>query len=468
MAWDLNRLLSRRSVRIGGIVAVIGGALGGLANFSALVDLVSPDETRQIVAGAAETLTETDAKVNELLKLMRNRAAFEGAGLNPHSEETIKLALEAILTSSDARKAVARAALEAGEVAEAANAMRGLAIEQECAAGTAAQAAAESWRELAVLTDYSKPEETIAALERADQLEPGHGGGLLHLAAVRYRIGALSAAEADARRVLDISGVQPAERAEAHRWIGRVAQARGAFDEAAQAYAHGLGLITPDSAPLLYVGIMVDQAIIRRVRGDLDAARRDLDVALELARSIEAPSATALVLSNMAVNARRRDDPDRAEALLNEALGLYRSQENLFGEALAAGNLGGLAIERGDFETAERYIGRSAEIGETLQLKDSLAYDYNNLGDMALRRGDFDTAQAHLDRSLALTEELGLVSLRPYVTITMGELDLARGDTAEGCRRLASARAALAALEDANQSVAHEMMADAGCGAPSR
>lgn len=463
MAIHWKRLLARPSVRFGALAAIAGGAISLVANLGAVIDLITPDDTRALVEDTAETVVDTGAKVNELLALMRNEAALQGAGLDPQSEETIRLALTAILSSGDARKATARRALREGRVEDAAAVIGMVAEEQAQAAGETSRAAAESWRETGALLDSVRPQEAVAAYARAHALDPDNLYNLLDQAAIQIRLGQFSEAEQALAPVFAAAGSESPERAHGLRYRARIARARGHYDQAQEDFRAALALLADADMPLAQLTAKVNLAAIRRRLGDLDAAQNLLQEALETARATEQRSAEALALSNLGVNQAAKGDLHTAHQSFAEADAIYAELGDPMGQVLTTGNLGALAIQLGDWGVAEQHLLRSAELGERLGLKESLAYDHNNLADLALRRDDQEAADRHAAQALSLADEIGLDGLRPYIRITMGEIALARGDLGTACTHLGAARGEMTASGDVTAGVVQDMMDTHSC-----
>jgi len=76
----------RNAIQLGAVAAVISAILAVTANLSEIMGWFAPDQTREIVVRTQSTVEDTDAKVNELLTLLRNQAAVNGVELDIESE----------------------------------------------------------------------------------------------------------------------------------------------------------------------------------------------------------------------------------------------------------------------------------------------------------------------------------------------------------------------------------------------
>ena len=141
----------QRLIRFGALAAVLSAVLAVTANLSEIAGWFAPDETRELVEETRETIAGTDAKVEELLVLLRNQAMASGADLTLESEAAVRYAVQAIIDSGNAQKRDALDALSRGDVTQAATTMARLAADQTAAVEKTGDVAAESWLEAGAL-----------------------------------------------------------------------------------------------------------------------------------------------------------------------------------------------------------------------------------------------------------------------------------------------------------------------------
>lgn len=127
---------------------------------SEIVGWFAPDETRELVVQARDTIADTDAKVDELVVLLRNQAAAAGMDLNLESEAAIRNAVEAIVVSSNRKKQTALTRLEEADVSGAAGMMKELAVSPSSAASATVETAVRRRRRV---------------LDRKKERRPGSG-----------------------------------------------------------------------------------------------------------------------------------------------------------------------------------------------------------------------------------------------------------------------------------------------------
>lgn len=456
-------LWRRQSVRIGAGVTLLGGAIGVIANLSEVLGIFSKDETTPLVAETRVAVASTDAKVDEILKLMRMNAALTGAEFNPQSEGMIAAALEAILTSGDTRKAAARKSLEAGDIAAAAEEITEVAREQSDAAGGAASAAAESWREAAALYGSIDTKAAIEAYETARALDPGDHEADFTLAGLYHAVASYEAAGRMWSEALAQAAPGSLDAGRATYGLGAINDARGESALAEARFREALAIArAKGDAALAAIAANGLGAVLRR-QGRIDEAAEMLRFGLAEGRRSGIDDYVAMALINLGIVAYTKGDAALAIAQLEEAQSIYEGLNDLRRQARTIGNLGAIALEEGDLDAAEKYILRSIAIGEKLSLRQSIAEDSVNLADLALRKNDLAAAERHLARAFSLVEEAGMQSLRPYVETTAGQLSAARGETNAACAHWESAIREFASMKDATGKAVAAMASEAGC-----
>ncbi|MEE2690161.1 MAG: tetratricopeptide repeat protein [Pseudomonadota bacterium] len=460
---SFKKLWSRQSVRIGAGVTLLGGVIGTIANLNAVIDIFAPDQTSELVADTRTTVASADAKIDELLKLMRVQSALSGGALDPQSEEMIKAALEAILTSGDVRKASARKALEEGNVRDAAEAIAAVARQQADAAGGAARAAAESWLEAGALQAHVDPNAAILAFENARRLDSANLETWSALASLRLSMGELDAAQELFTHVRSNAAAGSADEGWALEGLGALAIAQGDFEEGDALLNEALVIAEARRDHALISVVYNNLGALARRRGWLDEADRLLTASLSAARAGGESGYEARALAALGLVGFSRGDQAKAIELMTAANAIYELRGELSRQATTLGNLGAFAIEMQQYELAEAYLVQSIEIGERLGLRQSVAEDLNNLADLALKRGDAAAAQRHVDRALTITESSGLTALTPFLRATSAEISKYRGDVATACALWADAVAGFAAMKDATGAVVASMAAEAGC-----
>lgn len=453
---SLKSLWAIQSVRIGALVAFAGGAIGTIANLNSLIGMFTPDETTEIVASA-------DAKIDEILTLMRVQAAIVGTEIEPRSEDMIKSALQAILTTADARKKAARAALEAGEVERAAEEIARVARAQAEAAGATGAAAAESWKEAGALYAPNDPAASLAAYEEARRLDPDDFEVWNAVGSTHALLGDFDAAEHAFAHVRDNAGADTAEHAWALQGLGAIAFKRGDVETAQSLFLEAYECSVRIGAERVAAVAANNLGVHARRRGALDDAEKHLNAALAHARKAQEPAYEARALGHLGVVEFQRGNTDTGAELVRKANDIYEARGELRHQATTIGNLGAMALALGDTETAAGYIEQSVALGERLGLKESLAQDHANLAELARQQGDLGKARAHIVKAREIADEIGFGGLKPNIAATAAQIEEDGGDQETACRLYEESIAGFAAQGDATGAAVAELSQKAGC-----
>jgi tetratricopeptide (TPR) repeat protein len=246
------------------------------------------------------------------------------------------------------------------------------------------------------------------------------------------------ALEAAARLVLTV-GVRLARHDEGIEWA-----------EHARVYAARLG----DAAQLSSASLWGNEAAVRRLRGELDAAIRLHEQALELRERILGPEHpdVATTRSNLALVVADTGDLARARRLHEDALA---SRERALGPehpnvASSLDNLGGVARALGEHETARALHERALGIWERTVGPDhpGVAVSLSSLAVVHLRLGDRAAATRAAERALAIRERaLGLE--HPDVAMTLDVLASLRWSAGRRDEAIAMSERSLAIRQQA-------------------
>lgn len=423
----------RRVIGWGAVAAVASAMLAGLANLGEIIRWFQPDDTRQLVEQTRSTIEDTDAKVNELVTLLRNQAAASGVSLDIESEEAIRNAVQAIVVSGNKQKQAALDLLATGDVAGAAERMQQLAESQSSAASTTNTTAADSWRETGGLYDAINVLKAMHAYGEAVRYEPDNAELVDLLGHAQERAGRLDLAEATFHRVL---ALEPDARTHASTLLGlgRIAKQRGNYPVAAAFIDEAHGIATQNGLRAERIYALRARGILQRSMGEVDAAVATLNEARTLAIESGDQRARANVLTALGTIAASKDQYDAAELSLYKANSIYKEQNDLSGQAVVIGNLGAVALKRGDLDEAEKLLLESVALGERLDWQTSIAYDLINLAVISSEKRDFAQADERLARAQQIAEESGLSEIVPVIVFNRGETAQAAGDLESACR----------------------------------
>jgi tetratricopeptide (TPR) repeat protein len=457
-----RRSRRQKAIGLGAAVAAVSALLGVAANLSEIAGLFAPDETHDLVQETRVAIQDTDAKVNELLVLLRNQAAAAGLDLNVESQTAIRDAIGAILISGNVEKQRAVKYLDEGEVGQAAALMATLAANQASAVSETSSVAADSWREAGALYYGLDVNEAVRSYEEANRLQPGDADTLRLLGKALVRAGRLNDAQSAFLECLELS---PPPAINASVQLGRAGIARQRGNYALANEYLSLALATADSNGLAREEVLALIALagVAREQGETELAARHLQQGLAISEDIPDDDLRAQILANLGILAARSEQYEEARRLTREALDIFGDVRNLAGQSMAIGNLGAIALLVGDADEAELHLRQSVEIGEQLGWQSSIAYDLVNLGGIAKERKDFATADEYLARAGNIAETVGLAELLPVIIANRGEVAFDRGDVELACRRWAEAMPLLAEMGSAHAADVADMVARAEC-----
>lgn len=452
----------RNAIGLGAAAALLSATLAVLANLSEVAGWFRDDETQALVKQTHVAIEDTDAKVNELLNLLRNQAAAAGVDLNIESEVAIRNAIQTIIASANAQKQTALAHLNDGNVSKAADMLTSIAASQALAVAETGDAAAATWREAGALYFMHDIKQAVRSYEEADRLQPGNPETLDLLGHSLIRAGRLE----DARKIFENCLAQqppPAVATSAHNGLGNIAKQTGDYTLAKSHFSQALDTSMASRLDAEQAQSLVSLATITRAEGDPELAERQLQQAESLVSGIDNGSLKAKIQTNLGIIAASRGNFAEADERIREALEIHRARNNLAGQANAIGNLGAVALKRGNFDDAETLLLESVDIGERLGWKESVAYDLVNLGGMALARSEYEAADEYLGRAEGVAREAGLGELLPVIVFNRGEIALERGDLSAACGHWLEAGPALSAMGSNHAETAIRRIDEAAC-----
>ena len=449
----------QRLIRFGALAAVLSAVLAVTANLSEIAGWFAPDETRELVEETRETIAGTDAKVEELLVLLRNQAMASGADLTLESEAAVRYAVQAIIDSGNAQKRDALEALSRGDVTRAATTMARLAADQTAAVEKTGDVAAESWLEAGALYLTHDFGQAIEAYRRAADLRPGDGAVLAKLGLAHLRAGDPASATSAFERALSGSP-GPEVRSAAHLGLGRIARQRGEYAEAEEHLRIALDATPAETVTAERVLVLDALGQLDRARGRFDSADAHLTEALRLAEQLGNASLQADITLDLGILDAEAGHYDRAGTRMREALEIHRQRNDPASEAEALGKLGGLELLRGNTDRARELLEQTVAAKERLEWDASVVYDLINLGTLAATADDFASAGAHFERAEKIAEAHELLELVPVIRYNRGEMALNAGDQEAACAFFAEAVPRLKSMGSQHAATASHRRAD--------
>jgi DNA-binding winged helix-turn-helix (wHTH) protein/tetratricopeptide (TPR) repeat protein len=448
--------------RTGAIAAVLGGILVTAANISEILSWLYPDESVELLEETQLTIESTDAKVDELVRLLRDQAALSGRGLDPASEDTIREAVTAIVSSVDTRKQHALDLLVEGDADAAAASIVAVAEDLDEASSQSVDAAAASWREAGAIYYTNNIDQAVRSYEAAYRLRPDDPVNPLDLAFTYVRAGRLD----DALTLFDALAARqlpPDMRSDALRGAGIVRRLQGEYDSARRTLEESLS-IAGENGDIRRKGLVLLQlGAIARAQGENDVARAQFETAVGYAEEIADQHLLAESLNNLGIVMSVTEEFDAADEVLMRVQDIHTARSDLAGRATAIGNLGANALGRGDTDQAEEYLLESVALGERLGWQRSIALDLINLATIAAAREQFDLAKQRLSRALDIATAMRLAELHPIILVNLGEVARDRGDEIEACRYWQDALPLLEAMEHSATTIVADYRDSLGC-----
>jgi tetratricopeptide (TPR) repeat protein len=301
-------------------------------------------------------------------------------------------------------------------------------------------------REFRQLADTAGEVDALA--ERSTELR---ARSFRYLGKIAQKKGALQEAEEYLDRGLELARRAEAEKLEADCLNERagVDWMRGTFDdeterqmERALDLYRDIGAVEPEIKLLQNLGLTFVQ------RGRFEAAGEHLDRSLVLAREIDATQSKVSGLLNEGHLAYRRGDIDTAEQHWTHALDFARESGHRQPEAILLNNLGEVARESEEYDTAEAYYTQSLDLARQIDARKSVARAHSNLALLALQRGDFATADERASESLELRREMNDQRGEAVTLRILGRLAVRRGDFAAAEERLTRSRGLTSDIDD--------------------
>ncbi len=447
--------------RTGAVVALLGGLLVTAANISDVLQWFVPDDSVEMLEQTQSTVESTDAKVDELVRLLRDQAAMSGTTLDPDSEDAIRAAVQSIVQSVDARKKTAVDQLVAGDVDAAAASIVAVAKDLDMASAQSVDAAAASWREAGAIYYTSNIGEAVRSFESAYRLRPDDVGIRLDLAYALIRAGRLDDAIAMFGE-LENPDLSAEIRADVLRGAGTAHKLKGEYDVAA-AYLSRAMDVAGQTGLRRQALVLLQQGAIARARGDNALAREQFETAVGYAEEIGDDHLVAESLNNLGIIMASTGEFQQATAVLTRAYDIHVARYDLAGQATALGNLGATALIQDETEGAETYLLESVALGERLGWQRSIALDLINLGSISASREDFGVAEERLSRALDIALGAQLNEIHPIILVNLGELARDQGDAAEACRRWHEALPLLRAMQHNVANIVTRYRTELGC-----
>lgn len=331
-----------------GMVALIGN-FGDLRQ--AIDGVVNP-------AASERALTATDAKVEEVLTLLKQKSPQP---LSADAEAALRDSIESLLSAQSGARGAAADKLAAGDFEGALADLQAAAEEGE----KAAQALAETWKEIGALSFAADTQTAINAYIRATALAPD---------------------DSDAHNLLGSLYLRTGDYEEALRTLEQVSW----FEEDETKRAVALGNL----------------GVVALSKGDMEQADLYLRESLEINERLDYKDGQAADLADLSDVVRAQGNSTRANDMLRRALNLYTETKNLEGQSNVQGRLGAAAFQRGQFEPALASYKIAADLSEQSGDLESMISAQLGLGDVASATGKLEDAAGYYTVALELARSI--------------------------------------------------------------
>ena len=366
-----------RYLSIGGLSAVALGGVGIIAN---LGDLGQTIDGAFNPAASERTLTQTDAKVEEVLTLLRQKS---GQDLSDDAEAALRESIMRLLAAQDGARGAAAEKLAAGDFEGAMMDLMGAADEGEkVVAGLA-----ETWMEIGALAYLNDTPTAMDAYKRATELAPNNAEALNMLGSLYMRTG------------------QHEEAIKIYETMQYIAE-----DDATHATA---------LANLGFAYFSIDL---------LDDAERLFRDSLEINEGAGNLAGVGSDLRDLGEVLRLKGDDTKAGEYMRRALKIAQDTKDKGAEASAHLRLGGLAHGLGRLSEAGAAYTRSRALWEELGDIEGMAAAMNALASVEFDRGRINDAKALLDQSLKLAQDVWARESEAYALGLLGQIAEKRGD----------------------------------------
>lgn len=401
-ARHANRFLAApfwrsRYVSWGGAGAIALGAVTIIANFGDLrqtIDgVINP-------AASEAALSATDAKVDEVLTLLKQRSPQP---LSADAEAALRDSIERLLSAQSGARGNAADRLASGDLEGALTDLREAAQEGEAlAAGLS-----ETWQEIGALLYTTDTFGAIDAYLRAVQLSPKNPIARNQLGNLYLRTGQLAEAQRAFEDMLQFSEDDEAIGI-ANSSLGAIALRRGNTADARLWLEAGM-MFNEKAGNLAAKGAdLGDLGEIARMEGKLAEAERLFRESLAIAQQTSHSEGEAFAISRLGALMLERKRFDEADKLYAEAMAIAQAAGDQEGIAMAHVGLGDVAFDRGQLDLARTHYQAGYDSADAVAATDGLIHALKGLGSVAERQGNKTSAINYFREALWNYRDMGL------------------------------------------------------------
>ncbi|HPN07466.1 MAG TPA: tetratricopeptide repeat protein [Hyphomonadaceae bacterium] len=350
-----SNILRSRYFTWGSAGAAALGAVAIVANFGDLRQTIDGFTN----PGASEkALIATDAKVEEVLTLLKQKSPQP---LSADAEAALRESIERLLSAQSGARGSAAEKLAVGDVDGALADLQSAADEGE----KAAQALAETWKEIGALAFAADTQGSINAYRRATELSPNDS--------------------------------------DAHNMLGSLYLRTGDYEEALRAMEQISWFEEDEAKRAVALGNLGVVALAQRDDAEAERLFRE---SLAINEKLSNKDGQAADLADLSDVVRTQGNAKRADEMLQRALKLYVETGNLIGQSNVHGRLGGGAFQRGQMSAALKSYASAADLAGESGDTGSTIYAELGLGDVSSATGKFKEAREHYQTALDLSRSI--------------------------------------------------------------
>ena len=381
----------------GGLGAAGLGAVAIIANFG---DLRQTIDGALNPAASERTLSQTNAKVEEVLVLLRQKSPQP---LSADAEAALRESIERLLSAQSGARGRAADRLANGDFDGALADLNTAAKEGEALA----QGLSETWQEIGALLYTTDTFGSREAYQRAVELAPANPVARGQLGSLYIRTGLLEDAKRNFEDMLqysdgdDVIGV-------AYGNLGVIAMMRGDLEDARLYFESGMVFSEKAGNLVSKAADLADLGEIARIERKFPEAERLLKAAADLHRQHDSSEGIALATLRLGAVARDRKRYGEAETLFRSALSVAESVGYAEGIALAQNGLGDVALDRGQLAQAKTFYEAGKDVALEMAAIEAEALALIGLGNVAERQGDATRAISHFLEAWGNFRDMGL------------------------------------------------------------
>ena len=218
--------------------------------------------------------------------------------------------------------------------------------------------------------------------------------------------------------------------------LGRVAQARHQWEDAAQNYRESIEVKLSIGQRYKLAETYAQLGVVALAQHQYDEAASSYKGALDIYMEFGDRRATARIYSQLAALNGERGDFDEAADSSKIALGIFKEFEDPYGMAVTYNQLGGFAVLSHRLDESEQYLRSALDLWLDIGDLRRLAMTYLNMGLLAVEHGQrFTEAHSYYEQAIEYSLEVGAVFEAAKAYMALGEVEEKR-------RRLAEAEVA--------------------------